>query len=79
MIKCLIGWVVHEMAPEAHLHAWKQRLRYWEAELEARESQLQKRETILQNDGTTLRDAVSFLETAEPAGDGEQLTVGPCS
>ena len=67
------------MAPEAHLHAWKQRVRDWEAEVEARESQLQKRETILQDDGTTLLDAVSLLETAELAGDGEQLTVGPCS
>ena len=26
------------MAPEAHLHAWKQRVRDWEAELEARGS-----------------------------------------
>ena len=67
------------MASEAHLHAWEQRLRDWEAELEARERQLQKREAILQHDGTTLRDALSFLEKAEAAGDGEQLTVGPCS
>ena len=67
------------MASEAHLHACEQRLRDWEAELEARERQLHKREAILQDDGTTLRDALSFLEEAEAAGDGDQLTVGPCS
>ena len=64
---------MHEMASEAHLHAWEQRLRYWEAELEAREKQLKKREAILQGDGTTLRDASSSLEQTEAAGDCEQL------
>ena len=61
------------MASEAHLDAWEQRLRNREAELEARERRLQEREAILQDDGTTLQIALSSLEEAEAAGDGEDL------
>ena len=61
------------MASEAHLDAWEQRLRDREAELEARERRLQEREAILQDDGTTLQNALSSLEEAEAAGDGEDL------
>ena len=61
------------MAPEAHLHAWEQRLRDWEAQLEAREGHLQKREAIMQDDEKALQDALSSLEEAEAAGGGEAL------
>ena len=64
---------MREMASEAHLDAWEQRLRDREAELEARERRLQEREAILQDDGTTLQNALSSLEEAEAAGDGEDL------
>ena len=63
------------MASEAHLDAWEQRLRDWEAELEARERRFQEREAILQDDETTLQDALSPLEEAEAAGDGEETTL----
>ena len=63
------------MASEAHLDAWEQRLQAWETELEARERRLQEREAILQDDETTLQDALSPLEEAEAAGDGEETTL----
>ena len=52
-----------------------QRLRDWQAELEARERRLQEGEAILQDDETTLQDALSPLEEAEAAGDGEEPTL----
>ena len=63
------------MAFAAHLGAWEQRLQDWQAELEARERRLQEREAILQDDETTLQDALSPLEEAEAAGDGEETTL----
>jgi len=63
------------MASEAHLDACEQRRRDWEAELEAREKRFQEREAILQDDETTLQDALSPLEEAEAARDGEETTL----
>ena len=68
---------MHEMAPDA-LHAWKQRVRDWEAELEARGSAPETRDDPAGRWDDVVGRRV-FLETAELAGDGEQLTVGPCS
>ena len=63
------------MASEAHLDAWEQRLQAWEAELEAREKRFREREAILQDDETTLQNALSSLEEAETASDGEETTL----